>query len=231
MVEAKSEIWKEKFSGHYREALKQVDILNKKFNLAMAAMSEVDSDSTEIDDAVKEMVRYEMAVRFGMEKHRAVDICFANVSSVLDMHDRNGKRVVCPGVINDVCKAGKNKADKTCRRCGGLGYLVDHSVSMYHKLLYSLMDVTRLLAQGGMPGAGGQGQSNMQMLEAAYEQMWSAGLRDEDARHGLLLMAENMGLEKADAEAFIEGYNEYCKQRAEADGGSDTGFKLEQEKA
>jgi len=203
----RSELFKENYGRAYGEALKQVDLLNKRFIMAMQVMDTVDAKMGDIDQQTKEIVRYEMAVRFGLEKHKVLDIEFSQISSVLDKKGSNGKAIPCPD-----CSDGK-VGEHRCKSCGGVGKMVSHDLSLSYKLLYGIGDLTRIMQmQGGVGGdVGGPGD----VMEMAYEQMMNSGLEGEDAKEALGLVASQLGLEKKDAIEFVNGYEDYVKAKKE----------------
>ncbi len=197
----RSEEFKERYGDAYGESLKQIDLLNKRFAMALNVMDEVDAKMA-VDQQTKEAVRYEMAVRFGLEKHKAMDIGFSQISSVLDRRGKDGRTIQCPD-----CKDGKVD-ERRCKSCGGIGKMINHNLSLDYKMLYGIGDLTRLV-QAQSAGAGG----NMEdVVKMSYEQMMKSGLEGDEAKEALGMVAQQLGLTQDDTDEFIAGYETFVKE-------------------
>lgn len=236
-----SERFKERYTPVYEEALKRMDKLDKKFALALQVMDAVDAKVNDIPQQTKELVRYEMATRFGVEKHKVLDILYAPLSSVLDARSViDGTTIKCPdcnglgivencvqcggtGRINDdICQTCKGRRGKRCDGCGGIGKIINHALSLEYKLLYTVGDLTRGIHMM-LHGAPSGDSIPSEILEPAFEQMRLAGVKGEEAEEAIRAMIKTMGLGEENAEAFIHGYDEYCDKKGmpDSDDGGD----------
>jgi len=59
----------------------------------------------------------------------------------------------------------------------------------------------------------GPQQSTDQVVEMAYEQMRSAGLKGKEAEEALTMVATQIGLSGDDAKEFVAGYESYIQQK------------------
>jgi hypothetical protein len=238
MEDSRSKVFAERFEVIYEEGLEQIDRLKRKGEIVVAVMDAVDKRS-KVPQHIKNLVRYEMAVRSDMEIHKACDIIFGKESAILDKRSADGSRVkcrICAGNGRVKCKScgGTGETERngkvemcpvchgaktrTCVECHGIGRMLDHEFSLMFKHLYATGNISRTIEAVMGGGQGVMAGMPADVLENLFLQLYSNGVRDDDAKKSLkesLVMIP--GFTEADLDEFVKMYGDYCKAKDGAD--------------
>ena len=205
---SKMEAWKTKFQASYKDLVKQTNIINKKMMLANQAMNDSDKDpELKVDQQIKDNVRYEMMVRFSMEKHMVSDMMFALSSPLLDKKGDNGEPLKCPK-----CRGEGEISGERCRTCGGTGKVIDHQMSLNYKMLSAIGDLNRNIYDMTHAAPMGVEKAN-ETIMFAYEQLYNAGLFGKEAEDSLRTVSKGMNIQEEDFKMFVSGYEDFVKNK------------------
>jgi len=221
---SKSMEFMELVAEQYREALRQMDLLTRREELALRIMDDLNKTEKEIPDNVKQNAHYEMRFRFDMAKHITMDTLFAPLSSAMDKRDeKTGARLVCPdcngeGIVticptckssgrlnnNEKCPDCNGFGGRRCTSCGGVGRILDHQFSLNYKLLFAVNNMSwglhQLLApqSPGVPGVDlseGLPEMLIRQMEPAFKEMLNNGVTtDTEAKQALFDMVQASGM-------------------------------------